>query len=232
LAESVTKDESDRHSRPGTTDPLPERTPEERASIEVRNGLRQFDRMIELIDQCTGRSGPRFRLRSSTVMELNRLAVDGLIPAPGAFRYVPIEISAASHTPPDHLDVPREMDDMCDYVQSYWSDRSPIHLSSYVMWRVNWIHPFVDGNGRTSRVVSYLVLCAKLGYRLPGTKTIPERIAEEKKPYYAALEHADRAWKQNRVDVSEMEKLLQSHLEAQLADVRIQAISGNREDGD
>jgi Fic family protein len=88
----------------------------------------------------------------------------------------------------------------------------------------------VDGNGRTSRVVSYLVLCAKLGYRLPGTKTIPERIAENKKPYYAALEQADRAWKDGRVDLSEMENLLQEHLEEQLADIRRQAISGHRDD--
>jgi Fic family protein len=186
--------------------------------------------MIALIDQCTGPKGPRFRLRPSTIGELNRLAVDGLVEAPGAWRYVPIEIAAASHTPPDHLDVPGEIDEMCEYVQGYWSDRSPIHLSSYVMWRLNWIHPFVDGNGRTSRIVSYLVLCAKLGYRLPGTKTIPERIAEDKKPYYVALEHADRAWKDgHRVDVSEMEHLLQAHLEAQLADIRIQAISGHRD---
>jgi len=163
-------------------------------------------------------------------MDLNRLAVEGLVEAPGAWRYVSIEISAANHIPPDHLDVPREIDEMCEYVQGYWSDRSPIHLSSYVMWRLNWIHPFVDGNGRTSRVVSYLVLCAKLGYRLPGTKTIPERIAENKRPYYVALEQADLAWKQGRVDVSEMEKLLQDHLEAQLADVRRQAISGHRDD--
>ena len=118
---------------------------------------------------------------------------------------------------------------MCEYIQSLWSDRSPIHLSSYVMWRLNWIHPFVDGNGRTSRAVSYLVLCAKLGYRLPGTKTIPERIAEEKRPYYAALGQADKAWQEGRVDVSEMERPLESHLEAQLAEIRQQAISGNRD---
>jgi Fic family protein len=225
----VANDESERHSRPGKAVPLPERTPEELAAIEAQNGLRQFDRMIELIDQCTGR-GPRFRLRPSTIMDLNRLAVEGLVQEPGAWRYVSIEISAAKHVPPDHLDVPREIDEMCEYVQGYWADRSPIHLSSYVMWRLNWIHPFVDGNGRTSRVVSYLVLCAKLGYRLPGTKTIPERIAENKKPYYAALEQADRAWKDGRVDLSEMENLLQEHLEEQLADIRRQAISGHRDD--
>ena len=32
------------------------------------------------------------------------------------------------------------------------------------------------GNGRTSRALSYLVMCARLGYRIPGTHTIPEQI--------------------------------------------------------
>ncbi|MBL8221394.1 MAG: Fic family protein, partial [Bryobacterales bacterium] len=31
-----------------------------------------------------------------------------------------------------------------------------------VMWRLNWIHPFFGGNGRTARSASYLVLCASL----------------------------------------------------------------------
>jgi Fic family protein len=225
----VASDEAERHSRPGKSTPLPERSPEEIAAIEAQNGLRQFDRMIELIDQCTGR-GPRFKLRPSTIGELNRLAVQDMVERPGMWRDVSIEITAAAHAPPHHLDVPREIDEMCEYVQSYWGDRTPIHLASYAMWRLNWIHPFVDGNGRTSRIISYLVLCAKLGYRLPGTKTIPERIAENKRPYYVALEAADRAWKERRVDVSEMENLLQAHLEAQLADIRIQAVSGHRDD--
>jgi hypothetical protein len=111
-------------------------TEEEVAAIEARNGLRQFDRMIELIDQCTGK-GPRFRMRPSTVMELNRLAVDGLVEAPGAWRQVEINITSSRHEPPKPVDVPREIDEMCEYVQSYWNDRTPIHISSYVMWRLN-----------------------------------------------------------------------------------------------
>ncbi|HET9282483.1 MAG TPA: Fic family protein [Candidatus Angelobacter sp.] len=53
--------------------------------------------------------------------------------------------------------------------------KSAIHLAAYVIWRLNWIHPFADGNGRTSRALSYLVLCTRLGERLPGTVTIPDQ---------------------------------------------------------
>ena len=86
------------------------------------------------------------------------------------------------------------------------------------MWRLNWIHPFDDGNGRTSRAVSYLALCAKMGDRLPGRKTLPEQIAENKLPYYDALEKADEAWLGNVIDTSAMETLLENYLAVQLKD--------------
>ena len=112
---------------------------------------------------------------------------------------------------------------MCDYVNDLWDNSSPIHLSSYVMWRVNWIHPFAGGNGRTARAVSYIVLCAKLGYRLPGTLTIPDQIVNNRFPYYDALDASDLAWQQNKLDVSAMEDLLSTLLACQLSDIHRKA---------
>ena len=94
------------------------------------------------------------------------------------------------------------------------------------MWRVNWIHPFFGGNGRTARAVSYLVLCARLGFRIPGTPTIPESIAAERGPYYRASQAADTAWADGRIDLSEMEALMTGLLAKQLLAVHRQA-TGN-----
>lgn len=106
---------------------------------------------------------------------------------------------------------------MCDYVNGQWDATTPIHLAAYVMWRLNWIHPFADGNGRTSRVVSYLVLSVRAGSLLPGTPTIPDQIVDNRKPYFDALDSADRAFREGRVDVSKMEALLGTLLANQLA---------------
>ena len=103
------------------------------------------------------------------------------------------------------------------------ADKTALHLAAYTMWRLNWIHPFSDGNGRTSRICSYVVLCVKLGYVLPGAKTIPDQIVANRKPYFDALEAADRSWKNNTVDVSEMEHLLERLLATQLTSVFDQA---------
>jgi Fic family protein len=91
------------------------------------------------------------------------------------------------------------------------------------MWRMNWVHPFYGGNGRTARAISYLALCVRLGFILPGEKTIPELIAEDKAPYYAALRSADSAWDSGKLDVSEMETLVARLLAAQLVQVHEKA---------
>jgi hypothetical protein len=75
-------------------------------------------------------------------------------------------------------------------------------------------------DGRTARTISYVVLCTRLDGLLPGAPTIPDQIADDKPPYYAALEAADEAWaKSGTVDVSAMESLLRGMLAKQLVSV-------------
>ena len=87
------------------------------------------------------------------------------------------------------------------------------------MWRLNWIHPFSDGNGRTSRMTSYLVMCVKLGLALPGQNTIPDQIVENRTPYFEALEDADNNSTDREFVVIKMEELLERLLAVQLAGV-------------
>jgi Fic family protein len=146
------------------------------------------------------------------VRELNRLAVEGLEPTAGKYRTEDVVIAGSKHVPPPWQDVPRLVDEMCTYVSERASLKEDvtlgIHLAAYVMWRLNWIHPFANGNGRTARAASYLVECIQLRALLPGEVTIPHRIARNRFPYNDALEAADSASKEGRLDVGEMEKVL------------------------
>jgi Fic family protein len=120
---------------------------------------------------------------------------------------------------------------MCEYVNDNW-DKSAVHLAAYVLWKMNWIHPFADGNGRTARAASYVVMSIKLDSLLPGTPTIPEQIASDKKPYYDALEEADKAWASGRIDVSALESLLSDMLAQQLLNAAKEAAGENFEGSD
>jgi len=190
----------------------------DRAKKEAANGLIQAERVRQLIlDTLDGRP---FKLRPSIILGLNRCAIEGLDSYAGSFRPGGVTIFKSVHQPPDAHLVPELVDDLCDYINDSWSTNSSIHLAAMIMWRMNWIHPFTDGNGRTSRAVSYLVLCVHAGVLLAGSPTVTELIVENRQPYYEALEAADREYSRDRrltsTTVVAMEGLLTGLLATQL----------------
>jgi Fic family protein len=190
--------------------------PDERARREAENGLRQFDSVIGLVQRYLTERW-RFALRVSTILGLHRDGLLGVHALAGNFRPSTVEIKGSRHTPPDAWQVPLLVEELCDYVNDNWDTSTPLHLAAYVMWRLNWIHPFADGNGRTARAVSYLVLCMKMGGRIPGTRTIPDLISENKRPYYDALEAADKWWASRKeIDLTQLEEILGGLLADQL----------------
>lgn len=189
---------------------------DELARREAENGVRQFVLTLDIIKSFVHESERPFRLRTSQILQLHYFALDGIHRFAGAFRNTPVEISSSKHRPPDHFFVPEEVEHMCSYVNENWS-KSALHLAAFVLWKLNWIHPFADGNGRTSRAVSYVVLSIRLNSVLPGFPTIPDQIASDKNPYYEALEAADEVWLESKsIDVSALEDMLSGMLAKQL----------------
>lgn len=215
---------ADRHSIAETAPVLTDA--DEIARREAENGIRQFDLALEIIRTHVKDDERPFRLRSSIILRLHKAALDGLHPLAGTWRNTPVKIGGSGHQPPDEAFVSEEMELMCDYVNDHWVEMSALHLCAYVLWKLNWIHPFSDGNGRTARAVAYVVLSAKLDSLLPGAPTIPEQIAGDKRPYYKALEAADNALKAGQIDVSELEKMLEGMLAKQLLSAAKEATGG------
>jgi Fic family protein len=208
--------DADRHSH--AFEPELVADPDQKAAREARNGLRQFDQVIELVEYFQDPARP-FKLRSSHLLTLHREALDGISNYAGNFRPAGIAIGGSKHQPVGAHQVPEAVEALCDYINENWNAKSAIHLAAYCLWRLNWIHPFTDGNGRTSRALSFMILCIWLGYRVPGTNTIPAQISADKTPYYKALEAADSAWREGKIDLSVLESYLSHLLAQQLASV-------------
>lgn len=191
--------------------------PQGRARREAENGVRQYATALEIIRAHVHDADRPFRLRSSLILRLHKEALDGIHVLAGTFRNTPVKIAGSKHEPVEAFMVSEETEHLCQYVNDKWPTGSALHLAAYVLWRLNWIHPFADGNGRTARTVSYVVLSIKLDGLLPGIPTIPDQIAGDKTPYYLALEAADSAWKaKEHVDVSRLESILEAMLAKQL----------------
>jgi Fic family protein len=200
-------------------------TPQQKADLEARNGLLQFEAVQKMV---AAASVSEFTFTPNTLLELHYLAIQDIYTCAGKFRTGPVyllrggTVDYNKHQPPPWEKVEPYVIEMCDYVNHNFT-KSAIHLAAYVMWRHNWIHPFFGGNGRVSRAASYYVLCARLGFYLPGTNTIPSQIEQDPEPYYDALEMADLADKKGQFDISDMEKLISRTLAAQLLSVYDQA---------
>lgn len=150
-------------------------------------------RLQELVDSLVmGAKGSHFSFSEDVIKRLHHVAMRGLLNPAGEYRVSPVTITNSPHQPPPWVDVPVHMANLCKYVEMSWQTRDMVHLSAFVMWRLNWIHPFGNGNGRTSRAASYLVLCSKHGNLLPAKKTVIQQIMENREPYYQALRLCDQ----------------------------------------
>lgn len=147
---------------------------------------------------------------------LNHIAVANISQFGGRFRKEPIYVG--DHKPPHFNEVEEWMDRFISTIQENWYVWTPTELAAYGLWRMNWIHPFIEGNGRTARAICYFLLCVRSGALLNGKKIVPERIKESRNGYESALKAADVAWDAGHLDFTEMEDYLAVLLEAQLTD--------------
>lgn len=183
--------------------------PESSASaLEAANAIRQFDHLRALVRA-------RASVTPSLVRKLNALAVQGLVEQPGAFRTRDVVIGGSRHEPPPHDEVPGLVGEMCADIERA-DPGDPVATGAFALWRLNWIHPFVDGNGRTARALAYLVICRPARRVLPGEVALPERIRHERLKYQTCLEQADEACRRGRIDVSHMTGFLGRLVRAQL----------------
>jgi Fic family protein len=183
--------------------------------LETQNLIRQYDFIVDYVRNTP--NAEHFRLDSDLVRRLHQITFEGVSNRAGNYRQTPIAIAGASHAAPAPSEIPALIDQMCKYVNYHWRTTSYLHLGAFVLWRLLWIHPFEDGNGRVARALSYLIICVAVGTVIPGTPTLPELIVRNRTEYYSALEHADEAQRAGVYDVSRLEALVGELLERQIS---------------
>jgi len=179
-------------------------------------------RLQELTDSmvtgaCT--AGSRFSFSEVIMKQLHSVAMHSLLKDPGAYRQHPVHLTNSPHVPPPWFEVPGHMMGLCEYVNVNWKGADLVHLAAFVLWRLNWVHPFGNGNGRTSRAASYMVLQVKHGQLLPSKNSIIAQIVADRAPYYAALRYADEEIKKAsdvHASLRPMEQLIGNMLKEQI----------------
>lgn len=101
----------------------------------------------------------------------------------GTYRKVEVRISGSKHIPPNALQVAALMEGYFEFYELNKRTLHPVILAAEMHERLVSIHPFIDGNGRTARLVMNLILLQN-GYTLVNIKgNLKNRLK-----YYQALE--------------------------------------------
>src|SRR5580704_19186525 len=120
-------EEQDRHSK--ALDLALIADPIARAEAEAKNGISQFDAVVELIDYFLS-PDRKVRLRPSQLLHLHRIALEGISSYAGNYRPAGIEIHGSRHQPVGAHQVPELVEDLCEYVNAGWAELSALHLAA------------------------------------------------------------------------------------------------------
>lgn len=119
-------------------------------------------------------------LDENIIKDIHAILTENIIVG-GIYRNQEVRISGAGHTPPSGNDMYIQIKNF--YADLEWKKKelNPIEYAAWTHAEFVRIHPFVDGNGRTSRLI--------MNYQLMSDGFLPISIAKENRlDYYNALE--------------------------------------------
>ena len=139
----------------------------------------------DAIDYVEGLAAGKEAITAFHVRQIHKLVLTRIDDeSAGSYRQTQVQIAGATHTPPESWLVPQQMDEWSDWLAGSQKLVHPVELAALAHHRLVAIHPFVDGNGRTARLVMNLILM-RSGY--PPTVIL----RANRKQYYRVLADAD-----------------------------------------
>jgi Fic family protein len=192
---------------------VPEADPDD--ARELLNYRKAFDFVSEYL-----KSGDPITEGLARVIQKRMVeGVRGGAADPGAYRriqnYVVNSVTGETiYTPPPAHDVSIMMAELVNYLNSE-TKAHPVLLSGIAQFQLVHIHPFLDGNGRTSRLLSTLCLY-QAGYDFKRLFTISEYYDRDRAAFYRAIQGV----RENDMDMTGWLEFFIEGLSTQLAEVR------------
>lgn len=153
--------------------------------------LLNYKKAMDFISKYLDKDDP---VTEGMIRELHKVTVQGVRGGktnPGNYRkiqnyVVNSKTQKVIYTPPTPMDVPVLMKEFAAWLNKP-GDVSPVLLAGIAQFQFVHIHPFVDGNGRTARLLSTLILY-KTGYDFKRLFTISEYYDQNRPAYYQAIQ--------------------------------------------
>jgi Fic family protein len=148
-----------------------------REHLELINHKEAIDLVLDFVQD-------KIHFNAFYLKQIHHLVLKGIDKQnAGVYRSVPVRISGSAHLPPEPYMIDKLMEDYFLFYEMQRKVLHPVILAAEMHERLVSIHPFIDGNGRTSRLVMNLILLQH-GYTLVNLKGDPDKKAS----YFKALE--------------------------------------------
>lgn len=198
--------------------------------IETLNRASQANLMAALVLSLLARpaeAGPPIP-DEAALRQLHRAATQFLLARPGCYRDCEVhteEDGAIIFRGQPHQEIRRLVRRFFRDLKALWKDGDALDVAAFALWRINWIHPFVNGNGRTAIAFAYACLCLKLGALLPRQEIFIDSVTSDRAAYLGGLRVANRsvAASGGPPDLSGVKQYLDSILLRQVQAARVDA---------
>ena len=189
------------------------------ADPDDKRELLNYRDAFEFVSAYLNHGGP---ITEGLILQIHRHLVSGVrggSAAPGQYRQVQnFVVNSATgetiYTPPPAGDVPVLMRELVGWLNRP-GDIHPVIVSGIAQFQLVHIHPFLDGNGRTSRLLSTLYLY-RAGYDFRRLFTISEFYDRDRMAFYQALQTVRR----KNMDMTGWIEFFTDGLATQLAEVK------------
>jgi len=181
--------------------------------------LLNYKKAMDFISKYLGKDDP---VSEGIVREVHKILVKGVRGEnadPGNYRKIQNYVVNSRtrevvYTPPAPLDVPHLMREFTEWT-SKAEDVSPILVAGIAQFQFVHIHPFIDGNGRTARLLSTLILY-KTGYDFKRLFTISEYYDKDRPAYYQAIQTV----RKNNMDMTTWLEYFVDGLRSQMTEIQ------------
>lgn len=124
------------------------------------------------------------------IREINAIILKDIKDVAGKYRTK--QVVVGDYLPPEHFKVPILMQEFVEWLKDPQPlNLSPILYTGIAHYQLVAIHPFEDGNGRTTRILTTLMLIQH-GYDMTSFFALESYYNRNRKTYYEALNSADK----------------------------------------
>ncbi len=181
--------------------------------------LLNYRSAFEFVSECLDSGDP---ITEGLIREIHRKLVEGVRGCkadPGNYRRIQNYVANSStgeviYTPPSAVEVPIIMSEMVKWLNADL-EIHPVLISGIAQFQLVHIHPFLDGNGRTSRLLSTLCLY-KAGYGFKRLFTISEYYDRDRPIFYKKIQSV----RENDMDMTGWLDYFITGLETQMIEVK------------